>query len=161
MLHRDISPRNVLISPQGLVKLADFGHSRLGVSNAGGGEPVLARHLTPNVGTPWYRSPEVLFGSRSYGTASDMWSTACVACQLLAGRPLFTGSTDISQIASILELRGGFQTGWPGISQLPDWGKLNFPEPPAQPLADVLPGLCPSALQLFEWMLQYDPGGGL
>jgi serine/threonine protein kinase len=54
----------------------------------------------------WYKSPEQLFGSRSYGTEIDMWALGCVFGYILNGSPLFTGVNDIDQISRIARLLG-------------------------------------------------------
>lgn len=70
ILHRDIKPGNLLINSSGEVKLADFGLAR------DFGSPGVK--LTHEVATRWYRPPELLFGSRSYGFNVDVWSCGCV-----------------------------------------------------------------------------------
>eukprot|EP00494_Astrolonche_serrata_P028075 UN28340 len=66
VLHRDLKPQNLLINHEQQLKLADFGLARAF------GIPV--RNYTHEVVTLWYRSPDVLLGSRQYGTAVDIWS---------------------------------------------------------------------------------------
>jgi serine/threonine protein kinase len=45
--------------------------------------------LSEEVATKWYRSPELLLGSRSYSYPADVWSVGCIAAELLTGKPLF------------------------------------------------------------------------
>merc|ERR1740138_435647 len=67
VLHRDIKPENLLVDPaDNWLKLCDFGFARrLAVD---------AERLTDYVATRWYRAPELLVGSASYGTSIDLWS---------------------------------------------------------------------------------------
>ena len=70
ILHRDLKPQNLLISREGILKIADFGLAR------GYGIPV--KNYTHEVVTLWYRPPDVLLGSRNYFTTVDIWSIGCI-----------------------------------------------------------------------------------
>jgi serine/threonine protein kinase len=74
VLHRDLKPQNLLINKKGELKLADFGLARAF------GIPV--NTFSNEVVTLWYRSPDVLLGSRNYSTSIDIWSAGCI----LAGK---------------------------------------------------------------------------
>jgi cyclin-dependent kinase 12/13 len=67
VLHRDVKGSNLLISNKGILKIADFGLARFYNESAKG-------PYTNRVITLWYRPPELLFGSTTYGPAVDMWS---------------------------------------------------------------------------------------
>lgn len=68
-------------------------------------------HFTEDIQTRQYRSPEVLLGS-GYGTAADIWSTACIAFELATGDYLFEPhsgadySRDEDHLAHVIELLG-------------------------------------------------------
>lgn len=87
---KDLKPHNVLLSPSGALKIADFGLAR----------PVLrpGAPLTPSVATRWYRAPELLFGSGLYGEGVDLWGLACIMAELLGCAPLFPGEDDVDQL---------------------------------------------------------------
>jgi len=50
---------------------------------------------TLEVGTKWYKAPEILYGCKNYNSKVDLWSTGCLLAELLDSAPLFTGLTDI------------------------------------------------------------------
>jgi serine/threonine-protein kinase len=86
--HRDIKPGNLLLTPEGRVKITDFGIARA----------VLAAHLTQTgmvIGTAQYVSPEQA-SARPITTATDIYSLGVVAYECLAGRPPFTAETPIA-----------------------------------------------------------------
>jgi eukaryotic-like serine/threonine-protein kinase len=84
LVHRDIKPGNLLITPDGLVKITDFG-----ISYAAGSAPVTSTGQL--VGTPGYLAPERVRGARA-GPSSDLYSLGVVAWECLAGRAPFTGT---------------------------------------------------------------------
>lgn len=93
VLHRDLKPQNLLIDKEGSLKLADFGLARaIGI-------PV--RTYTHEVVTLWYRSPEILLGSKHYSTAVDIWSVGCIFAEMATKVPLFPGDSEIDEIYKI------------------------------------------------------------
>lgn len=74
-------------SPQ----ICDFGLARVE-------EPDESRHMTQEVVTQYYRAPEVLMGSRHYGSAIDIWSVGCIFAELLGRRILFQAQSPIQQV---------------------------------------------------------------
>ncbi|KAL4458336.1 hypothetical protein ABPG75_013201 [Micractinium tetrahymenae] len=188
-VHRDVAPSNILISPGGTAKLADFGQARqlpgtafsAGAAGAAAngvpaGSPASAGSdgdahkddatppgaLTPGscLGTRWYKAPELLLNSRSYGHGVDLWGAGCITAELLSGRVLFPGNSDIAQLALMGDLLGSLsEERWPGVVELPDWGKLIFRhQPPADLGAALGPAAPPEAAELVAGLLQYNPG---
>jgi serine/threonine-protein kinase len=103
VLHRDLKPGNILVTPQGEVKLLDFGIAKLLADVNGLGD---ASELTRAAGrqlTPFYASPEQLAGG-SLGTASDVYSLGVVLHELLCGRRPHQaeGSSPAQQESSVL-----------------------------------------------------------
>jgi eukaryotic-like serine/threonine-protein kinase len=88
IVHRDVKPGNLLITPEGQVKITDFGIARA----------ALAVHLTQSgmvMGTAQYVSPEQAT-ARPITTATDIYSLGVVGYECLAGRPPFTAETPIA-----------------------------------------------------------------
>ena len=94
-MHRDLKLSNILISEDGLVKLADFGLARrfgllIYIENPN-------KNYTEKVVTLWYRAPEILFGFKKYNIKSDIWSVGCILAELLnKGFPIFPGKEELS-----------------------------------------------------------------
>lgn len=96
IIHRDISPKNIMISFSGDVKIVDFGIAKI--------EGRVAATRTGSVrGTMGYLSPETVAGKKVDCT-TDIFSLSAVLYELLAGRPLFDGENLFSTMAQI---RGG------------------------------------------------------
>ncbi|HET9327885.1 MAG TPA: protein kinase [Candidatus Eisenbacteria bacterium] len=88
VVHRDIKPENILLLGQHAV-VADFGIARALI--AAGDERLTATGAA--IGTPAYMSPEQTAGSRDVDGRSDQYSLGCVAYEMLAGVPPFSGPT--------------------------------------------------------------------
>ena len=65
LVHRDLKPSNMLLNAECLMKVADFGLARSLLNDMPEGEH--RDHLTDYVATRWYRAPEILLGSNTYG----------------------------------------------------------------------------------------------
>lgn len=89
LVHRDIKPDNLLLTPDGEVKVADFGLARARGQN----QNLTAVGVT--LGTPLYMSPEQIQGL-SVDSRSDLYSLGATAYHMLAGRPPFSGDTAIA-----------------------------------------------------------------
>jgi serine/threonine protein kinase len=84
VVHRDMKPGNVLLDPDGVAKVADFGIAKRLKENT---------QLTVSgavIGTPTYMAPEQAKGtSRHVGPAADIYSLGAILYEMLAGRPPF------------------------------------------------------------------------
>ena len=89
LVHRDIKPDNLLLTPDGEVKVADFGLARA----RGQSQNLTAVGVT--LGTPLYMSPEQIQGL-SVDSRSDLYSLGATAYHMLSGRPPFSGDTALA-----------------------------------------------------------------
>ena len=119
ILHRDLKPANVKITPDGELKVLDFGLAKAMAPTGASGDVSLSPTLTQNatmagtlMGTASYMSPEQARG-QALDRRSDLWSFGCVLFEMLAGRKAFPGETVSDIIARILQTE-------PDWSLLPD-----------------------------------------
>jgi eukaryotic-like serine/threonine-protein kinase len=90
IVHRDVKPDNVVLSPGGAV-LLDFGIAR--AMEASAGEQLTRSGIT--VGTSAYMSPEQITATRAIDGRSDLYSLGCVLYEALAGEPPFRHRNEI------------------------------------------------------------------
>jgi serine/threonine-protein kinase len=102
VIHRDLKPGNIKITPEGKVKVLDFG-----LAKAVGGEALDQQSTVTEpgrvIGTPAYMSPEQARGKPT-DKRSDIWSFGCVLYEMLTGRIPFKGETISDTLANILSL---------------------------------------------------------
>lgn len=152
ILHRDLKTTNLLLTEDGILKVADFGMSRRL------GSPSLGR-ITPDVITLWYRAPELFLGQENYSWPVDMWSVGCVMAEILTSRPLFAGQGEIQTLHNIFKIMG-FPTPlvWPDFKSLPNSKLVNSRGMSSLNTLDrELPMLSPAGMDLISRMLAYDP----
>ncbi|MCC7536610.1 MAG: protein kinase [Deltaproteobacteria bacterium] len=95
IVHRDVSPQNVLLSFRGDVKVTDFGIAKALASEE-------ATRSSTVRGKPAYLSPEQISGE-AVDLRSDIWSLGIVAFELVTGRRLFKGRNDLETLRLLLE----------------------------------------------------------
>lgn len=89
VLHRDIKGSNLLLDNSGILRIADFGLATIF-------DPNHKHPMTSRVVTLWYRPPELLLGATDYSVGIDLWSAGCILAELLAGKPIMPGRTEVS-----------------------------------------------------------------
>ncbi|GLZ81266.1 serine/threonine protein kinase [Actinorhabdospora filicis] len=90
IIHRDIKPGNVMMTPSGDVKVMDFGIARAMASSQ-----ATMTQTSAVIGTAQYLSPEQARGE-TVDARSDVYATGCVLYELLTGNPPFTGDNPVS-----------------------------------------------------------------
>jgi formylglycine-generating enzyme required for sulfatase activity/tRNA A-37 threonylcarbamoyl transferase component Bud32 len=100
MVHRDIKPHNLMLTPKGQVKILDFGLAKV-ASEHGSGMGLTA--LNAYMGTPDYSAPEQATDARSADIRADIYSLGCTLYCLLAGKPPFHEKTAVQTIVAHLE----------------------------------------------------------
>ena len=108
--HRDLKPANIKVTPDGLVKVLDFGLAKALASDVTATQGISqsptaaidATRVGVILGTAAYMSPEQARGL-PVDTRADIWSFGCVLYEMLTGRPPFTGQTVAETMAAILE----------------------------------------------------------
>jgi len=111
VIHRDLKPGNIKITPDGRVKVLDFGLAKAV------GDKAVAQQSTVTqpgrvMGTPAYMSPEQARG-KSTDHHTDIWSFGCIMYEMLSGHLPFEGETATDTLARIIER----QPDWEALPQ--------------------------------------------
>jgi Tol biopolymer transport system component len=112
IIHRDLKPANIKVTPEGMVKVLDFGLAKamdeatdLALSLQGSMSPTLslaATHAGVIMGTAGYMAPEQAKG-KGADRRSDIWSFGIVLYELLTGSRMFEGDTVPETLASVMK----------------------------------------------------------
>ena len=107
LVHRDIKPHNLILTPDNNVKILDFGLARFATTAATDEAPQESAGLTGAnlaLGTPDYIAPEQADNARSADIRADIYSLGCTIYFLLTGRPPFPDGSHLEKISSHLLL---------------------------------------------------------
>ena len=126
VMHRDLKPSNIKITPNGIVKVLDFGlaksaakefaASTSGFRNGNATSPITLTQPQMILGTPGYMSPEQVRGEKSLDQRTDWWAFGCMLYEVVSGRNPFRAHTAADTNAAILEKE-------------PDWKSLPIETP--------------------------------
>jgi predicted ATPase len=104
VVHRDLKPGNIMVTPDGTAKVLDFGLAVQAAASSGDNSGTRTSTGTPNggvQGTPGYMAPEQVRGEDVDGRA-DVWAFGCVLYECLAGAPAVRGRTHAELHAATL-----------------------------------------------------------
>lgn len=156
IIHRDMKAANVLITKQGILKLADFGLARA-ISINKNGQP---NRYTNRVVTLWYRPPELLLGERNYGPAVDLWGAGCIMAEMWTRSPIMQGNSEQHQLMLIVQLCGAITPEvWPTVEMLDLYNKTELPKGSKRRVKERLKHYVkdPYACDLIDKLLWLDP----
>ena len=88
LIHRDVKPKNILLTPEGVAKLTD-----LGLARATDDKEAAESEAGKAYGTPYYISPEQIRGDVDIDYRADIYSLGATMYHLVTGRPPFDGET--------------------------------------------------------------------
>jgi serine/threonine protein kinase len=124
IIHRDLKPGNIMITPEGKVKILDFGlarafHDQISDIDLAKSPTITAGMTQPGVilGTAAYMSPEQAKG-KPVDRRADVWAFGCILYECLTGKRAFRGETITETLAAILKGE-------------PDWNALPADTPPS------------------------------
>lgn len=154
LVHRDVKPENVLVSPEGSVKITDFGLTR----------QVQAESATLTLmGSAHYIAPELVRRQRA-GTSADLYSAGVILYEMLTGVPPFRGGSayEVSMAHvddPMPDLRRRWPEADPEIAEIIQWCCAKDPGERPQRADDLLSELEHLAASVGEEALKARPPG--
>ena len=152
VIHRDLKPSNILVNKNCDLKICDLGLAR-------GFEEAADEKLTEYVVTRWYRAPEVILNASHYTKAIDIWSAGCILAEMMGKSPLFPGEDYLDQVQRVIAV-----LGMPTADDMAFIGNdsakryiRNLPKRQRLPWTSLFPKASPTALDLLNHMLVFDP----
>jgi serine/threonine-protein kinase len=90
LVHRDVKPANIVLTGEGIAKLADLGMARTAADDA----ELRRKERGLTIGTPYYISPEQVRAEEDIDTRSDLYSLGATLYHMVTGRPPFEGTSE-------------------------------------------------------------------
>jgi hypothetical protein len=121
IVHRDLKPANIKVTPEGTVKVLDFGLAKAlatedSASDISNSSTLTATQAGVILGTAAYMSPEQAKG-KTVDRRADIWAFGCVLYEMLSGKRVFEGETVSDTLAAVLKSK-------------PEWSALVADTPP-------------------------------
>src|SRR5262249_26892634 len=118
IVHRDLKPANVKVTPEGRVKVLDFGLAKALAADLAAGDPMSSPTITMRatmagliMGTARYMAPEQAKG-KPVDRRADIWAFGVLLVEMLTGQMMYTGETVSETLASVIKDQ-------PNLSNLP------------------------------------------
>lgn len=151
VIHRDITPANILVNTNCDLKICDFG---LAKEETDDGED-----MTDYVTMRWYRAPELVMEHKNYTTQIDVWGIGCILGELLGSRPLCQGKDRVNQLDRIIDV-----VGMPSEEEISEIGsaaaqkylRKKGPKPPVN-FTEKYPHASPEAIDLLKRLMSFHP----
>lgn len=157
VLHRDLKPRNILISSVCEVRVCDYGLARLYNDDS----RAKTENLTDYVATRWYRAPELLLANESYDEKIEVWSVGCILAEMYLRKPFLMGVDWKNQLYLILDLLSTPKKEDTDFIENPKAKEFlaNYPENPSEKLTSYFEDvdISKEGFDLLKKMLVFNP----
>ncbi|CAE7876225.1 erkA [Symbiodinium microadriaticum] len=161
VLHQDLKPRLLLVNRNCDLKISGLSMAALDLGEMREGFP--PRDANPYVNKVWYRAPEALCDCTGsvYGPAIDIWGVGAILGEMFARRPVFPGKNVQHQLKLILEGLGPRKEesslSWIKKPEIRKFVDSLTPSVDRKAFCDALGPISPSAMELLDALLQFDP----
>jgi mitogen-activated protein kinase 15 len=153
VIHRDLKPSSILLKSDCTAKISDFGMARSVSAQIEGLNPVLTDYLANR----WYKAPEILLGNTDYTKAVDMWSAGVIIAEMIAGRPIFPGTSTFNQLDLIIQTTFNNAKGLENRSETMNYILEKFQINNKKQLSSIVNTDDIDALDFLNRLIQFNP----